>query len=670
MMTEKFSHNSGRVTRYPFTDDPYPENRAGRPRWFERVLPDLGGLTAGGVPRQQNFKKLLQAIDEHSPSLQKLDDNGLQEKVRHLRVGLYRHGLTDVLVTEAFSIIREAAARTLGMRHFQSQLTGGLVMINGGLAEMDTGEGKTLTASLAAGTAAMAGIPVHVVTSNDYLAGRDAHLLSPLYALLGINVNCVLASMDNTARRKNYASDITYCTNKQLAFDYLRDRILLGSDQGRMRLKLESIHTKTPRIENLFLRGLHFAIVDEADSVLIDDASTPLLISRTVENKGEKALYTEAVAVARELEHTTHYTVDRNRRHVELTDKGEAFLETKSCSMGSVWSGKKRREELMRQAISALYLYRKDHHYLVDQGKVQIIDPNTGRLMPDRSWQRGLHQMIEVKEGCTLTDQKEPLARLSYQKFFSRYRHLAGMTGTASEVRDELRSTYRLDVTAVRPNKPSQRINLGVNMYPTQSAKWQAVITSIKEMRRKGRPVLVGTCSVSASQTLGHLLQAEDIPHRILNARQNAQEAEIIATAGQGGTITVATNMAGRGTDIPLGPGVAEAGGLHVISTEPNDSRRVDRQLYGRCGRQGDPGSYEAILSLDDRLVRDFAKNGLIQHVIGKAAAKMSISNTIGKLLLQAAQRQKETTFRAMRRELLERDEQAGRLLAFSGSAE
>ncbi len=567
-------------------------------------------------------------------------------------------------------MIRETAGRTINMRHFDTQLIGGWIMVHGRLAEMETGEGKTFTATLAAAAAALAGIPVHIVTVNDYLVTRDAESMGPIYQALGLRVGAVTEKMDPGQRRSAYAGDITYCTNKQLAFDYLRDRLVLGDDHGRLRLQLERLHNKKSRKERLFLQGLCFAIVDEADSVLIDEARTPLIISRNTENPEEEQAYFRAMALAESLRNDIDFTLDHQGRRVHLSDEGSRRIAALSKAIGGIWNGTRQREELVCQALAAQNLYQLDRHYLVQDGKVLIIDENTGRVMADRSWERGLHQLVEIKENCELSGQREHLARLTYQRFFRRYICLAGMTGTAREVQRELWSVYGLVVVKVPTNKPPRRRELARRIFPDQATKWNGVITQIRTMHKQGRPILVGTRSVAASEHLSSMLRGAGLRHQVLNARQDAQEAEIVAQAGGKGAITIATNMAGRGTDIPLEEGVAEIGGLHIIATEGNEARRIDRQLYGRCGRQGDPGSYETILSVDDELLQHYLGPMLLSFLGGLVQQEKPLSQHIGLISMALAQSARERYHLQIRRDLMEMDERVTSLLGFSGRLE
>ena len=600
-----------------------------------------------------------------------LDDQALSERIPIIKAALHRQGFRGEAALDAFALIREVASRQLGMRHFDVQLIGGWVMLQGMVAEMDTGEGKTLTATLPACTAAMAGIPVHVVTVNDYLVQRDAELMGTVYRALGLTCGIILEGMDHEQRRAAYACDITYCSNKQLTFDYLKDRMVLGRKSGRVNLQLDRlVNGSRAMTERLLLRGLCFAIVDEADSVLIDESRTPLILSRDNPSMEQLLVYQQALAMAEALSQPQDFILHPRLRSIELTSAGKSKIEKLSKPLGGVWTASRRARELISQALSAHHLFIKDIHYLVQDGKVVIIDEYTGRVMPDRSWERGLHQMIETKENCAMTDHRETIARISYQTFFRRYLHLAGMTGTAKEVRRELYAVYGLSAVRIPTNRPSQRRELPSHYYLSLNEKWRAVVERIKAVNRSGRPVLIGTRSVEASEHLGYLLALEGLPHRILNARQNAEEAEIVKLAGQPRCITVATNMAGRGTDIKLTSEVNTLGGLHVILTECHDAGRIDRQLFGRCGRQGDQGSYERILSFEDELIRlHLSKHlhSLLNKCLGSRRLRI---DWLGRVAFGFAQQGAERYHAAMRRALFKKDNDLQQLLAFSGKSE
>jgi len=649
----------------------YPERQEPGINWLEGMGSQLSGLFARRAQASRSrLQHIAERVEKHGDVMSRLRNPEVKEMVYTLRQRLLTDGLVEEPVAQCFALVRELAERELGMRHFDTQLMGGWVMLSGMLAEMETGEGKTLTATLPACTAALAGIPVHIVTVNDYLATRDATSMRPLYEALGLTVGTITAGMEPEARRAAYACDVTYCTNKEVAFDYLRDRITLGNHAGRLQLELERLHNKRARIDRLLMRGLCFAIVDEADSVLIDEARTPLIISRPGDNKDQIQAYGRALDLARRLEPDLHFHVRGLEREVVVTGLGRTRLAELASAYGGIWSGSRRREELVQQALVAQCLYVRDRHYLVRDDTVQIIDENTGRVMPGRSWERGLHQMIETKEGCSVTAQNETVARLTYQRFFRRYLRLSGMTGTAREVAGELRWVYRLNVVTLPTHRPLRRTSTGDRIYRTAAAKWSAIVERVRELHRRGRPVLVGTRSVADSEHLSGLLTKASLVHQVLNARQDKQEAEIIARAGEAGCITVATNMAGRGTDIRLALGVEKRGGLHVIAAECNEAHRIDRQLFGRCGRQGDRGSYESILSFEDDLPARYCPSSLHALAVGIGGRQQGVPHWIGRSLMWIAQRAAEWRHRRDRRHVLKMDEQLNDMLAFSGRLE
>ena len=650
--------------RYPQRQD-FRENALDRfvgtaVAWFRPALQSLRPGNAG-------FVSSVNALSDELAGLSELE---LRIRISSLSKRLYGEGLSDELAALSFAIIRETATRRLDMRHYDVQLKGGHIMLKGMVAEMETGEGKTLTATLPAATAALAGIPVHIVTVNDFLVTRDAEWMGPLYRALGLKVGTITDGMSLDERREAYACDVTYCTNKQLVFDYLKDRLLLGAENRPLHLQLESLYREQPRSRRLLLRGLCFAIVDEADSVLVDEARTPLIISNKGDSVQEATTYTQAIGVASELDSPRDFTIRTRDKQVELTDFGKAQVARRARSLGGIWNGRRRREELVCQALTALHLYEANQQYLLKDGKIQIIDEYTGRVMEDRSWERGLHQMIEAKEGFDLTGRQETLARISYQRFFRRYLRLSGMTGTAREIRKELWSVYKLDVVSVPTNRPLQRIAMPDRVFVTTEQKWRAVVDRVRDIHKLGRPVLLGTRSVAASEHLSKLLTISRLPHEVLNARQNEEEARIIAHAGQRGRITVATNMAGRGTDIKLSKDVIELGGLYVLATERHEAHRIDRQLFGRCGRQGDAGSYETILCLEDELISKFWGRPLHAYIERKAHNNQELPIWMSKPLVGIAQYAAEQHHRRTRQDLLKLDDNLSDMLAFTGRPE
>lgn len=649
----------------------YPERADERVKPLDQFFIGLTARIGTWLPHiPLSDRAFVRRVTREGRKIEAMDAAALLHYRRHLTLDLQQQGLTPALTIQAFALIRALARSHIGKRHFDVQLIGGRIILSGRIAEMDTGEGKTLTATLPAATMALAGVPVHIVTVNDFLAARDAEWMTPLYAALGLRVGVILEGMDTAARRAAYACDITYCTNKQLAFDYLKDRLILEQETRPIHMAIDGLIRKQPRQQAVMMRGLCFAIIDEADSVLVDEARTPLIITRPGDITEMEQTFARAVSVAESMIGPRDFSVDEPNWKIKLTELGKAQIARQSSRWGGIWATDIHREDLAKQALSALYLYQKDKHYIVRDDQIQIVDEYTGRIMSDRSWERGLHQMIELKEGVELTGKQETLIRISYQRFFRRYMRLSGMTGTASEIAAELRAVYRLRTQRVPNNKRSRRRSLGHRVYAKTDQKWDAVVTEIRKQTELGRPVLVGTRSVVASEDLSERLTLVGVAHRMLNARQNDAEADIIAVAGQPGAVTVATNMAGRGTDIALAPGVAEKGGLMVIMTEMHDSARIDRQLYGRCGRQGDPGSTLAITSLDDDLMRVFYgdKRRFLQRLFGMGRGR--VPGLIALRAMEIAQRATERKHSALRRNLLKSDDALEDLLAFSGRTE
>ena len=561
-----------------------------------------------GDPNAREVKRHLERVadvNELEPLLKQLTDEELTAKTSEFRERLAQGETLEDLLVEAFAVAREAARRAIGLRPFDVQLVGGIVLHQGKIAEMKTGEGKTLVAVLPLYLNALAGKGAHLVTVNDYLARRDAGWNAPIYRLLGMTVAVIGHEMsllydpdflDDThpdprlqhlrpvSRPEAYQADITYGTNSEFGFDYLRDNMAVDLSQ-------------------CVQRGLNFAIVDEVDSILIDEARTPLIISGQAQESTEK-YYQYARLIPRLAE--TDYTVDEKTKSASLTEEGIGKIER--------WTGIKNVYELehvdeahqINQALKAYTLYKRDRDYLVKDGEVIIVDEFTGRQQPGRRWADGLHQAVEAKEGVKVQQETQTLATITYQNYFRLYEKLAGMTGTAVTEAEEFDKIYKLQVVVIPTHRPMVREDHADLIYKTEEAKFKAVADEIVEMAQSGRPVLVGTVSVEKSEKLARLLEKRGIPHEVLNAKQHEREALIVANAGHAGAVTIATNMAGRGTDIVLGPGVVEAGGLHIVGTERHESRRIDNQLRGRAGRQGDPGSSRFFLALDDDLMRIF----------------------------------------------------------------
>jgi preprotein translocase subunit SecA len=649
----------------------YPEYSTEDSSWFEKLLSSTSlRLNASKEFSQKNLDQIVKRIDETGESLKKMPDEVLDMSITGLKLRLARSDADIGLAIQAFAMIREVADRVLGLRHFPTQLKGGWVIYNGLLAEMQTGEGKTLTATLPASTAAMSGIPVHVITSNDYLAKRDAETMQPVYQRLGLSVGHVIEGMDISERTAAYACDITYCTNKQIAFDYLRDRVARGNSGSVTHLKLQRLYDMEQDKTSLLLRGLCFAIVDEADSVLIDEARTPLILSNPVDSGENPDTYRESLRLASKLSQDVDFIIHKKERTAEITHRGSEKLKLLAESLDPIWKATRRREELVSQALVAQYIFVRDRHYLVKDNKVQIIDDYTGRLMPDRSWARNLHQMVEMKEGCEISNDKETLARISYQSFFRRYLKVGGMTGTAIGIEKELALVYRLPVIRIPTHKPCIRKTMSPRTFTKAKHKNKAIVTSVNSLIAAGRPVLIGTRSVEMSERISIMLNKLGVSTQILNARQDAVEAEIIANAGAPGVVTVATNMAGRGTDIKLTKLARDNGGLHVIVTERNEADRIDRQLIGRCSRQGDPGSYQIISAMEDEIPAAYYSEFTCYFLKLFMSWRGEFLPFFGNGLMNRAQSSMEYRHAQARRALEKQEERLGEMLAFSGSGE
>lgn len=569
------------------------------------LLDSLPLISAGWRLRRafRTASRILSLESELSP----LHEAALTERSLALRYRAQCGEPLDRLLVEGYALAREAARRSIGLAHFPSQLAGGVLLHRGGIAEMPTGEGKTLTATLPLYLRALAGRGVHLATANDYLAERDADWMRPVFAALGLSVGVVSSGSPGDQRRAAYACDVTYGTAREFGFDFLRDRLRAREAAERSGLLFggddpEGAARPAP---GPVQRRLDFALVDEADSLLIDEARMPLLISAATASDlaAKTAMFRWCALGARELLEIDHYVPDAPRKQAELTAAGRERVRelVRPAEMASF--GWPELYDAIERAVRALRYFLLDRHYVVRDGKVVIVDEFTGRPSEGRQWRDGIHQAIQAKEGLAVTPPSEAAAQITVQEFFSQYAGLAGMTGTAAPSAGEFRRVYGLAVVPVPTHRPSLRVRWPDRVLPDASAKWKAIVDEVREVRTQGRPVLVGTRSIDKSEELSRLLSEAGIEHRVLHARNLAAEAEIVAAAGQRACVTVATNMAGRGTDIRLEPGVAEAGGLHVLCSELHDAARIDRQLIGRSARQGDPGSYRQFLALDDEIL-------------------------------------------------------------------
>ncbi|OCL25485.1 preprotein translocase subunit SecA [Orenia metallireducens] len=591
-------------------------------------------------PNEKELRKLEPIVEEINNLERKigsLTDVELKKKTDEFKDRLAQGETLDQILPEAFAVVREASKRTTGMCHYDVQLIGGIVLHQGKIAEMKTGEGKTLVATLPVYLNALTGKGVHVITVNDYLAERDSEWMGQIYEFLGLEVGLVLEDMDYDERKKAYQADITYGTNNQFGFDYLRDNMAVDD-------------------EHLVQRELHYCIVDEVDSILIDEARTPLIISGPTQQS--PSLYYKFAEIAKKLNSEEHYTVDEKASSITLTDEGNDKVES-VLGIDNLYDNQYMDYlHHINQALRAKELMKRDKDYIVKDGEVHIVDEFTGRLMSGRRYSEGLHQAIEAKEGVQIQKESQTLASITFQNYFRMYDKLAGMTGTAATEETEFEEIYNLKVVVIPTNEPVAREDLPDVIYKTEDAKFNAVVADIKERYKKGQPVLVGTVSIEKSEELSRRLKQAHVPHEVLNAKYHEREAEIVKRAGQRGAITIATNMAGRGTDIVLGDGVDKLGGLHVVGTERHESRRIDNQLRGRSGRQGDPGSSRFYVSLEDDLMRLFGSDRIagVMNTLGLEDDQPIEHNLITKSIANAQNRVESRNFE-IRKSILEYDD-------------
>ncbi|MBS4750761.1 preprotein translocase subunit SecA [Granulicatella sp. zg-ZJ] len=589
----------------------------------------------------KRLEKIADKVFSYADEMEAKTDEDLRQKTEEFKERYAKGEDLDKMLPEAFAVVREAARRVLGLYPYKVQVMGGVTLHEGNIAEMKTGEGKTLTATMPVYLNAISGLGVHVVTVNEYLSGRDAKEMGELYEFLGLTVGLNLNSKTPAEKREAYACDITYSTNNELGFDYLRDNMVTEK-------------------ANMVQRPLNYAIVDEVDSILIDEARTPLIISGEAEKSN--ALYLRADFFVKGLKEEEHYTIDLPTKTIVLTDEGIERAERVFHLENLYDVSNTLLVHHIDQSLRANYIMSLDIDYVVDNDEVKIVDPFTGRVMDGRRYSDGLHQAIEAKEGVTIQNESKTMATITFQNYFRMYKKLAGCTGTAKTEEEELREIYNMQVVCIPTNKPIARIDSPDLLYPTLHTKFKAVVKDIKERHEKGQPILVGTVAVETSELLSNLLVAEGIPHEVLNAKNHAKEAEIITSAGQRGAVTIATNMAGRGTDIKLGKGVKELGGLCVIGTERHESRRIDNQLRGRSGRQGDVGASQFYLSFEDDLLKRFGSDRMREVLVNmtKSAGEdedMSIQSKMFSRQVESAQRRVEGNNYDSRKSVLEYDD-------------
>ena len=649
------------------------ERGAERGHRVEQFLRGLWGWLPPGRERMADIAAFDAAIAQQAGAMRDEPDALVAARFHEALGALKKSGagLRDPeRVVAVFACVGEASRRTLGLWPHPVQFTGARVLLSGRLAEMQTGEGKTLVAALAATAMAGSGAVVHVISTNDYLARRDCEEMQPLFAFFGLSSACIEGEMEPDERRQNYRHAICYVSGKELVFDYLKDQLAGHGALPTCVTQVRQLWTSDAAgagagtgAQEPLIPALHFAIVDEADSVLIDEARTPMIISRESPGLYEPELLQWAITAAGALERGRHFEI-RGARDIELLPGTLDACPPLPDEVRAVWRSPHWRALVLRQALTALHLFIKDQHYILAEGKVQIVDESTGRVMADRSWEQGLHQLIEVKEGLEITQGRETLARMTFQRFFRRYFLLAGLTGTAAEASRELWSVYRLRTQRVPPNRPNQRRRLPDRCLATTGRKWHAVAQDAQDAAARGQPVLIGTRSVEASEQIGAELARRGIAHVVLNARQDSDEARIVSEAGRAGCITVATNMAGRGTDIKLSAQARAAGGLHVILTEFHESPRVDRQLFGRSGRQGDVGSVCALVCSQDTLFKNLP--GWWRWAMAEGA--VPLQSRVLRSAVRWVQWRAERRAYQGRMQTLRQDRELSRLIGFAGN--
>lgn len=663
-----FSRSAAVMERPGYMLNWYPETTYQQPELISRLANNMTCLVQARVQRFSGFGASIREIDRYAADYSSASSEQQQSEILDIRSKLRLEGFVHPNLLKALGMVKSGAHDVFGFHLHNEQMFCAWALMHGLLPEMATGEGKSVTAAVAAIVAAFAGLPVHVITTNDYLVERDAQSMEALFSRFNISSSFVTPDHTDEQRRAAYASDVCYVSNKQLVFDYLRDRQTLGNRPASLTSALRSVLGQNSK--PALLRGLCFAIVDEADSVLIDDAITPLVLSQKLEADGGPGQSLTAISLAQRLSLGDDFSVDNRTKSVSILEQGEDSLSDAVRGLDGVWKNRRYRHELVRQALSALHLFQRDVDYLVREGEVVLIDQSTGRVMSDRKLQNGLHQMLEVKERCELSGRSETLSSMSFQTFFQRYKHLCGMTGTAREASGELRRVYGLGYVEVPTHNTSRRIACAPNFAETDEEHGQMLLSAIVERHATGQPILIGTRSLAQSERLSELLEAQGLLHALLNARQDEDEASVVARAGARGAITIATNIAGRGTDIPISSTIGELGGLHVIVAELNDNERVDRQLFGRCARQGDPGSYEYLLSLEDPLLGRFAERSVRRLLRVKALISARAWQGLCLRACQRAQRVQERAQRKARKQVAAADIQMQKRLTFTGYKE
>ncbi|MEO0793811.1 MAG: hypothetical protein AAFX93_01540 [Verrucomicrobiota bacterium] len=641
------------------------------PSGLDRLLHDSYGRIKRRATIAGQLKRESQWIHRRADKLRELSSAQFREALEDMQIRFRRVRQCPSAASEreALALVAVATSRTLGLDPYPVQLMAALSLIRGYLAEMSTGEGKTLSSALAVSVLGWRGKPVHLFTANDYLAQRDCEEMVPLYQFCGLTAGYVVAEMEPDDRRPHYASDITCTTSKELLADFLRDRLKTDSINDTRRLLVRELLGGGGPSDPPVTRGIHTAVIDEADSVMIDDAATPLIISQKYRNEAFNECCEIAHQIANNLVGDDHYRVNFQKREIQITPAGYDLIETQAEQFPRMWQTFERSNELVKLSLTAREFFRRDKDYIIQDEKVVIIDPSTGRLKKDSTWRGGVHQAIEIKENLPISDPAQTLASLSFQRFFRLFKHLCATTGTVGTTRGEFWHFYKLPTVRIPTHRPCVRRQMPTRYFGSNERKFAAIVDEVKAFRSAGRPILIGTFSVEASEALAGRLEEEGLPFELINAAEHDREAAIIKDAGHPGRITLATNMAGRGTDIKLAKGVADSGGLHVICAERMESARVDRQLHGRAGRQGDPGSTQTFVSMEDDLLRQQCGSKMCGTVGQALDSSAPGAKLIAARLTNRAQREGEKKKRKQRESVMKMDHWLEESLAFSGSS-
>jgi len=649
----------------------YPEQRGKLPTKIEDIWQNHVLFYQSLFPLNRTaMSRVVQDINAHKHRLAGIDDREINQEIQSLRTNMRSRDISFANVCQAFALIREKASRNLDLHHHDVQLQGGWALLHGNVVEMKAGEGKTLTATLPACTLAMSGIPTHVITASQYLADRDYMAMKPLYESMGISVALLKHGMLSAERRHAYLCDVVYCSARELVFDYLKDHLIAPQRSGRISRAVQRLYGGFGNSENHYLRGLHFAIIDDADTVLIDQALTPVAISGEKNNIFDEPVYRQALRSARQLELDSDFMIGNDGYEINFTDQGKDRCAELSLEAGGFWNVRRIREMLLLQALTALNCLSKDVHYSVQNHKVAPLGRVTEAITLHRMWSSGLQQMVECKEGCPITSPKDTLARITFQRFFRRYYHLAGITGTANEARRQFWSIYRLKVAVVPPSRPDKCRRLTESCLTTSAEKLERLVSETGSIHRSGRPVLIGSVSADATERISAKLTQSNLPHTIVNGTKAEPDAASMSNIGNSGQITITTSFSGPGIDLSLASSIVTEGGLHIIASEKNIYGRLDRQLIGNCGKQGEPGSYSFFFSLEDGLFQKISiplLRSLLSFTLNRYP---SLGHYLVMKTSKFIQRQLASQHYRRCRTMLRHEDSLDRQLAFSGEGE